>query len=40
MQTHVWPHDKFPLREVGRMVLNENPQNYFAEIEQVAYVRR
>jgi len=35
--THVWPHDKFPLREVGRMVLNENPQNYFAEIEQVAY---
>lgn len=35
--THVWPHDKFPLRKVGEFVLNENPQNYFAEVEQVAF---
>lgn len=35
--THVWPHDQFPLREVGRFVLNENPRNYFAEVEQVAF---
>lgn len=35
--THVWPHDQFPLREVGRFTLNENPKNYFAEVEQVAF---
>lgn len=35
--THVWPHDRFPLREVGRFTLNENPKNYFAEVEQVAF---
>ena len=33
--TKVWPHAEFPLRPIGRLVLNENPQNYFAEIEQV-----
>jgi catalase len=26
--TKVWPHDKFPLRPVGKLVLNENPQKY------------
>jgi len=35
--TKVWPHAEFPLRPVGKLVLNENPQNYFAEIEQVAF---
>ncbi|KAJ7182598.1 catalase [Mycena crocata] len=35
--TKVWPHGEFPLRPVGRMVLDENPQNYFAEIEQAAF---
>lgn len=35
--THVWPHDQFPLREVGRFILNENPKNYFAEVEQLAF---
>lgn len=35
--THVWPHSKFPLREVGEFTLNENAKNYFAEIEQVAF---
>ncbi|CAM9961020.1 unnamed protein product, partial [Scytosiphon promiscuus] len=30
--TKVWPHSDYPLREVGRMVLNRNPTNYFAEV--------
>jgi catalase len=28
--TKVWPHGEFPLQEVGKLVLNENPKNYFA----------
>jgi len=35
--TKIWPHKEFPLIEVGRMVLNRNPQNYFAEVEQIAF---
>ncbi|KAF3161122.1 hypothetical protein TWF225_003116 [Orbilia oligospora] len=35
--THVWPQKQFPLREVGKLVLNENAKNYFAEIEQIAF---
>ncbi|KAK4502269.1 hypothetical protein PRZ48_005694 [Zasmidium cellare] len=35
--THVWPQKQFPLRKVGEFFLNENVQNYFAEIEQVAF---
>jgi catalase len=35
--TKVWPHADYPLRPVGRMVLDRNPQNYFAEIEQAAF---
>jgi catalase len=35
--TKVWPHKDYPLRPIGRLVLNENPQNYFAEIEQAAF---
>ncbi|KAK0451277.1 catalase [Desarmillaria tabescens] len=35
--TKVWPHKEFPLRPFGKLVLNENPQNYFAEIEQAAF---
>lgn len=35
--TKIWPPDQFPLRPVGRMVLNRNPANYFAEVEQVAF---
>ena len=34
--TKIWPHDEVPLRPVGRLILNRNPQNYFAEIEQLA----
>jgi len=28
--TKVWPHKEFPLRQIGTLTLNENPQNYFA----------
>ncbi|MDG6229752.1 MAG: catalase [Candidatus Thermoplasmatota archaeon] len=35
--TKVWPHADFPPREVGRLVLNRNPDNYFAEVEQAAF---
>ena len=33
----VWPQDAYPLVEVGRMVLDRNPSNYFAEVEQIAF---
>jgi catalase len=35
--TKVWPHGDAPLMPVGRMVLNRNPENYFAEVEQAAF---
>lgn len=35
--TKVWSHRDYPLIEIGRMVLNRNPVNYFAEVEQVAF---
>jgi catalase len=36
--TKVWPHEgNYPLIEVGKMVLNRNPSNYFAEVEQAAF---
>jgi len=35
--TKVWPHKEFPLIPVGRVVLNRNPSNYFAEVEQIAF---
>jgi len=35
--TKVWPHGEYPLIEVGEMVLNRNPDNYFAQVEQVAF---
>lgn len=35
--TKVWPHKEYPLRPFGKIVLNENPKNYFAEVEQVAF---
>lgn len=30
--TKVWPHSEFPLIPVGRMTLDRNPKNYFAEV--------
>ena len=35
--TKVLPHGDFPLVPLGRMVLNRNPENYFAEVEQSAF---
>ena len=35
--TKTWPEDKFPLMLVGKMVLNRNPKNFFAEVEQAAF---
>ncbi|KAF3004438.1 hypothetical protein E8E15_001110 [Penicillium rubens] len=35
--TKVWPHEDFPLRKIGTMKLNRNPNNYFTDIEQAAF---
>jgi catalase len=35
--TKVWPHRDYPLIEVGELVLDRNPVNYFAEVEQAAF---
>lgn len=35
--TKIWPQATYPLHEVGKMVLNRNPKNYFAEVEQAAF---
>ncbi|HVP89630.1 MAG TPA: catalase [Terriglobales bacterium] len=35
--TKVWPHADFPPVAIGRMVLDRNPENYFAEVEQAAF---
>ncbi|MDR1615372.1 MAG: catalase [Campylobacteraceae bacterium] len=35
--TKVWSHKEYPLIEVGELVLNENPKNYFNEIEQASF---
>ncbi len=35
--TKLWPADQFPFMPVGKMTLNRNPENYFAEVEQVAF---
>ena len=35
--TKVWPHKDFPRFPVGVLELNRNPDNYHAEVEQVAF---
>lgn len=35
--TKVWPHQDYPLVDVGVLELNRNPENYFAEVEQAAF---
>ncbi|GEO27880.1 catalase X [Alicyclobacillus acidoterrestris] len=35
--TKIWPEEAFPFLPVGKMVLNKNPENYFAEVEQAAF---
>jgi catalase len=31
--TKIWPQSDYPLIPVGKLVLNRNPDNYFAETE-------
>ena len=35
--TKIWPEELVPRIPVGKMVLNRNPDNFFAETEQVAF---
>ena len=35
--TKVWPHDEYPLQEVGKLTLNRNVTDYHTEIEQAAF---
>src|SRR5208283_5250140 len=35
--TKVWPYGDYPLIEVGKLVLDKNPDNYFADVEQSAF---
>jgi len=38
--TKIWPHEDYPLHEIGRMVLDRNPSNYFAESSRQPSSRR
>lgn len=35
--TKVWPHEDYQPIKVGRLVLNENPENFHAQIEQATF---
>ncbi len=35
--TKVWPHEDYPPIQVGRLVLDRNPENFFAEVEQASF---
>ena len=35
--TKVWPEEQVPIRYIGELELNRNPDNYFAQTEQVAF---
>jgi catalase len=35
--TKVWPHADHPPIPIGRLVLDRNPENFFAEVEQAAF---
>jgi catalase len=35
--TKVWPHADYPPIAIGRFVLDRNPENHFAEVEQAAF---
>ena len=35
--TKIWRYRDYPLLPIGRLVLNRNPDNYFAQIEQAAF---
>ncbi|MEQ8469710.1 MAG: catalase [Marinoscillum sp.] len=35
--TKIWPEEEVPVQMLGKMVLNRNPDNFFAETEQEAF---
>lgn len=35
--TKLWPNDQFPWHPIGKMTLDRNPVNFFAEVEQSAF---
>jgi catalase len=35
--TKVWPHQDYPTIPVGRLVLNRNPENFFAQVVQAGF---
>ena len=35
--TKTWPHSDYPPIQVGRLVLDRNPANFFAEVEQAGF---
>lgn len=35
--TKIWPEEEIPVKLIGKMILNRNPDNFFAETEQVAF---
>ncbi|TGC09869.1 catalase [Methanolobus halotolerans] len=35
--TKIWPEEEVPVKWIGKMTLNRNPDNFFAETEQVAF---
>jgi len=35
--TKIWPHRDYPPITIGRLVLDRNPENFFAQIEQAAF---
>ncbi len=36
--TKLWPEDLVPVQRIGKLTLNRNPDNFFAETEQVAFL--
>lgn len=35
--TKIWPVSEFPMIKLGKFTLNKNPDNFFGEVEQVAF---
>ncbi|HEX6448714.1 MAG TPA: catalase [Trebonia sp.] len=35
--TKVWPHEDYPLHEVGKLTLNRNPVDHHSQIEQLSF---
>lgn len=35
--TKVWPQGEYPMMPAGKLVLDRNPTNYFAQVEQIAF---